>query len=67
MGGERLCEGKTKRGTTCRNRALPGRPYCVYNDTDLSPSERRPVRRRDMALGRQRDPRVHGLGRGESV
>jgi hypothetical protein len=58
----RLCEGKTKRGTMCHNPALPGRPYCVYHDTDLPPHERRPVTWRDIALGRERDPRVRGRG-----
>ena len=57
---ERLCEGKTTRGGMCRNPALPGRPYCVYHDTDLPPDERRPVTKWDVLLGRKRDPRVRG-------
>ena len=25
---ERLCEARTKKGRACRNKALPGSPYC---------------------------------------
>jgi hypothetical protein len=60
MAEQRLCEGKTKRGAMCKNPALPGRPYCVYHDTDLPPDERRPRTRWDTASGRQRDPRISG-------
>jgi hypothetical protein len=61
----RLCEGKTTKGRMCRNEALPGRPYCVYHDPDIPPSERRPMTRRDAVLGRKRDPRIHGRKVGE--
>jgi len=60
MAEMRLCEGKTKKGKMCRNPALPGRPYCVYHDTDLPPGERRPQTRWDIAMGKQRDPRIRG-------
>jgi len=39
--GRRLCEGQTKSGRACRNKAHSERAYCAHHDPDLTAEQRR--------------------------
>jgi len=59
----RLCEGKNRKGGSCRMEALPGNHFCVYHNPDVPPAERMPPNRWSRHSAALKDLHAAGMHR----